>query len=1075
MLCNQIYPKIRTETDSDANACVDSSICPKSNVTNAASYDPKIKTDISFHPVGRVQTPSSEPRNMDGTIIAEVAGMRCIFLIDSGAQVNTFTKDMFRKLINDSRYSSGLLNIQYKADRPLKAYASGEIAVIATFDAKLYISNDRPTFLEKFYVVNEIYYDKTKPPCRNIFLNIPLAVKPLVEERLQALVVANIIEPVKDGMDTSFCSSMLVVPKGKDDIRMVIDLRGPNQYIHRTPFSMPTLERILAELDGAQWFSTIDLENAFFHIELDEDSRHLTNFFTEYGMFRCVRLPFGLCNAPDIFQETLQRKVLGGCKGCKNYLDDILVFGKTKAEHDENLAEVRARLDNHNVKINESKCVFSSQSVKYIGFTLTPEGWQIEDEKITAISNFRRPENCLEVKSFLGLITFIDKFIVHRATKTEYLRLLANSEKYYWTDNEEAEFNFFRETALDSIKRLGYYSPTDRIELFVDASPVGLGAVLTQFNENEIPRIIACASKVLTAAEQRYPQTQKEALAVVWGVERFSYYLLTRTFTIRTDAEANQYIFNNNHRLGKRAVSRAEGWALRLQPYDYSIQRVPGNQNVADVLSRLIPAAQQAQPFKEDEENHFLYALDSGCMEITWSEIESHSEKDSELQLVRQALMSNNWPTELRCFEAQVKHLHVLGSLVCKDDRVILPYLLREKALKSAHGGHVGEVAMKRIMRGFFWWPRMSSDVARFVKNCNTCTLLSKRNPPLPLANRDMPTGPWEFIQIDFLSIPKCGHGEFLVVIDIYSRYLSVVEMKAMDAESTNLALSEVFQMWGCPLVIQSDNGPPFQSAAFTKFWEDKGIKVRKSIPLSPQSNGAVERQNQGIIKAISASRLDGINWRYALQEYVHKHNTLVPHSRLRVTPFELMVGWKFRGTFPSLWSSLNGNEIDRADLRERDAEAKLISKKHADSVRGAKESDINVGDTVLLAQSKKSKTDSTFSPERYQVIARQGAKVVVMSKTGIQYARNVQEVKRVPVEISDESSSTAQEIPANSSNITSDDTFIPASNEAVDRETGSSKSPRAGSNIEARTLRKKELIIRPTRFDDKYIYHLFC
>lgn len=264
--------------------------------------------------------------------------MVCTFLIDSGAQVNTFTEEMFQKLMMNPEFSTEVFNIKNTSDRPLKAYATAKnIEVLATFEAYLFIAENRPMLLEKFYVVREnrallgrptatrysilmlglkvpvnstgnrkklfitvgdiaaieadkifpkfnippvkIYYDTTRPPCRNVFSNIPLAIKPLVEKRLEGLVSANIIEPVVDGMDVSFCSSMLVVPKGKDDIRLVIDLRGPNRYIHRTPFAMPTLDKILAELNGAQWFSTIDLANAFFHMELDEDSRHLTNFF----------------------------------------------------------------------------------------------------------------------------------------------------------------------------------------------------------------------------------------------------------------------------------------------------------------------------------------------------------------------------------------------------------------------------------------------------------------------------------------------------------------------------------------------------------------------------------------------------------------------------------------------------------------------------------------------------------------------------------------------------------------------------------------------------------------------------
>lgn len=797
----------------------------------------------------------------DGMITATVAGMPCEFLIDSGAQVNTFTESNFNRIMNDGRYKGEVLNVKTGSDRPLKAYAtSKEIPVSATFEANLFITDDRPMYMEKFYVVNEtrallsrstatrysvlllglnvpvstvhldqstingreiasvvssepfpkfnvppvkIYYDTSKPPCRNVYLNIPQAVKPLVEERLQQLISAEIIERVTDDMDTAFCSSLVIVPKGKEDIRLVIDLRGPNRYIHRSPFAMPTLESIVAELDGAKWFSTIDLTNAFFHIELDKDSRHLTNFFTEFGMFRCVRLPFGLCNAPDLFQEIMQRKVLGGCKGQINYLDDVMVFGATKEEHDANLAAVLACLENNNVKLNKSKCVFGSQSVKFIGFLFTSDGWKVQEEKMDAIQNFRTPTTCAEVKSFLGLITYVDRFIPNRADRTQHLRALANDSRFVWTNLEESEFQRLKNEALQTIKRLGYYNPKDRIELFVDASPIGLGAVLVQFNTSNIPRIIACASKALTPTEQRYPQTQKEALAVVWGVERFSSYLLSKSFTIRTDAEANEYIFSGSHRLGRRAASRAESWALRLQSYDYRIERVSGSENVADALSRLVEVTQDAAPFDEDDESHFLYTLDVGNMEITWSDIEKCSETDGELELVREALQNDVWPDCLRKYEAQKKNLHYLGAMVFKDDRSVLPLSLRMNAMRAAHSGHAGEVAMKRIMRDFFWWPGMSAEVERFVKGCETCVLLSKKNPPLPLSSRTLPNGPWEILQIDFLSLPNFGSGEFLIVTDTYSRHITVTEMESISAKHTNAALCNVFKIWGCPLVLQ--------------------------------------------------------------------------------------------------------------------------------------------------------------------------------------------------------------------------------------------------------------------------------
>ncbi|XP_055584737.1 uncharacterized protein K02A2.6-like [Uranotaenia lowii] len=219
------------------------------------------------------------------------------------------------------------------------------------------------------------------------------------------------------------------------------------------------------------------------------------------------------------------------------------------------------------------------------------------------------------------------------------------------------------------------------------------------------------------------------------------------------------------------------------------IERVKGEKNVADALSRLIENTKEAIPFDEDNDNHFLFSVDAGIMSITWEEIERASESDTELQSLQRSLDSNKWPKELRKFEAQRNNIYRVGALLFKGDRSILPAELRVKVLKYAHGGHVGESAMKRIMREFFWWPGMSVDTTEFVKSCETCAILARKNPPLPLSSRVLPDGPWEVVQIDFLSIPGCGTGEFLIVIDTYSRYLSVVEMRQKDARQKSLRL----------------------------------------------------------------------------------------------------------------------------------------------------------------------------------------------------------------------------------------------------------------------------------------------
>lgn len=295
--------------------------------------------------------------------------------------------------------------------------------------------------------------------------------------------------------------------------------------------------------------------------------------------------------------------------------------------------------------------------------------------------------------------------------------------------------------------------------------------------------------------------------------------------------------------------------------------------------------------------------------------------------------------------------------------------------------------------------------------------------------------------------------------------------MKLMDAENTNAALCEVFQRWGCPLILQSDNGPPFQGAPFIKFWEDKGVKVRKSVPLSPQSNGAVERQNQGITKALAASKIEGTNWRRALQLYVYNHNNLVPHSRLLVTPFELMCGWKFRGHFPCLWEN-TCKRLDRADVREKDAESKLISKSDADSARGAKHSDIKIGDTVLLAQARKSKTDPLFSQDHFKVVARDGPKVVVISRNGIQYARNVQDVKKVDATAGADESPAGENV--STSAAPSSDAEGRVKNTGNDDKSTGSDAAVDHQPCRNKGLRRREIIKKPSRYDDKFVYSVF-
>ncbi|XP_062537716.1 uncharacterized protein LOC134206052 [Armigeres subalbatus] len=785
-----------------------------------------IKSDI-----GRVI--SNEPIEKAAYIVAYVAGIQVLFFIDSGAQVNTITMESFNAILQDKHAKKNLHELTYGSDKTLRAYATqGSIDVVATFSAQLFVSDERPVTTEKFYVVRE----------KRALLGFNTAVR---------------YSLLKVGLEVS------VEENNELDWPCEFNLHSIDASLSEFPkFNVPA---VVLSYDKSMPPS----RNVYTHIPaaFKELTNQKLNELRQTGIIEKVT------NDMDKSFEVMQTVILSECEGTVNYLDDVMVFGQTIEEHDRNLQKVLKKLEDHNVMINQDKCFFGKEIVKFLGFKVTNEGWQVESEKISAIQDARRPETPAEVKSFLGLVTFIDRFIFQRADKTRHLRELSKAKDFYWNQELEDEFLYLKTSAWKHIKTLGYFNRDDETELFVDASPYGLGAILVQYDSESKPRIISCASKALTLAEKKYPQTQKEALAMVWGVERFSVYLLNIHFTIRTDAESNEFIFGGSHRIGKRAVSRAEAWALRLQPYNFKVVRVPGELNMADALSRLVTESQATESFDESHEKHLLYYLDTGSMEFTWDDIETEAERDAEQILIRESIRTNCWEKNLKRYESEAKNLRVLGALVFKNDRVVLPYALRDRAMRSAHQGHMGASSMKKILRNYFWWPCMSKHVETFVMGCETCFRLSKKNPPVPLTSRDLPDGPWEILQVDFFSFKDCGSGEFLVVVDVYSRYLHVVEMKQIDADSTNAALSRIFEVWGYPIAIHSDNGPPFQGEKFIKTWENRGVKIRKAIPLSAQSNGAVERQNKGLKDTLAAAKIEKVNWKMALEQYLHMHN----------------------------------------------------------------------------------------------------------------------------------------------------------------------------------------------------------
>ena len=292
---------------------------------------------------------------------------------------------------------------------------------------------------------------------------------------------------------------------------------------------------------------------------------------------------FGISSAPELYQHTIQQ-ALAGCEGAYNIHDNIIIHGRTVDEHDSRLRKTMECIREKGLTLNKEKCVFRMSQLTFMGYLLSSKGIGPTESRLEAVVRAKEPKNAGEVRSFLGLVNFSARFIPNLASITEPLRELTRKDvPFVWGAVQQTAFDALK-SSLGRAETLAYFdSNAEETKLITDASPVGLGAVLTQVTQGQ-ECVIAYASRSLTEVERRYSQTEREALGLVWGCERFHMYLYGVDFTLLTDHKPLEVIYSSN----SRNSARIERWVLQLQPYKFHVQYIPGRQNIADSLSRLV-------------------------------------------------------------------------------------------------------------------------------------------------------------------------------------------------------------------------------------------------------------------------------------------------------------------------------------------------------------------------------------------------------------------------------------------------------------------------------------------------------
>lgn len=680
-------------------------------------------------------------------------------------------------------------------------------------------------------------------------------------------------------------------------------------------------------------------------------------------------------------------QILAGCEACLNYIDDIIIYGETREQLKDRTQKVLNRLKEYNVKLNEEKCIYEATELTFLGHKLSANGITALPNKVDDIRNFRQPSNAEETRSFLGLVNFVGKFIPDLATITEPLRRLTKKdEAFFWQTEQQNAFDKIKEN-LSSEQALGYYNVHDRTQLYADASPVGLGAVLIQFNNGE-PRVISYASKSLSDTEKRYCQTEKEALALVWAVERFHFYLFGRSFELVTDHKALEVIFSSK----SKPCARIERWVLRLQSYKFKVVYKPGKNNIADPLSRLVITQNRAVCFDTGTEvyvNHI--AAIATPVAIKFGEINELSQNDDEILAVKNGLTNNRWNEMAKPFKLFETELCFAGDVLLRGNRIVIPEKLRARTIELAHEGHPGITVMKRRLRAKVWWPKIDFDAEKFVKKCVGCTMVSAPSPPEPLKRKELPSEPWKHLAIDFLGPLPSGHN-LLVIVDYYSRYFEIEIMKKITADETIKRLRVGFARFGRPNTITADNGRQLVSEELKNYCRENGIHLNYTTPYWPQQNGEVERQNRSILKRLIISQNTHQDWQKELQDFLLMYRS-TPHSTTQRTPSELMFGRTIVDKLPHINEPIVVDE----ELRDRDKIEKEKGKQYADKRRHAQESTINVGETVWLKRmNPANKLSPNFEPVDYKVISRSGSELVVENMSnGTKYRRHITHVKR--------------------------------------------------------------------------------
>ena len=593
-------------------------------------------------------------------------------------------------------------------------------------------------------------------------------------------------------------------------------------------YPIPRIGDLLDELGGSKYFSKIDLRSGYHQIRITPGDEPKTAFRTYQGLYEFKVMPFGLTNAPATFQNTMNQ-IFGSLirKGVLVYFDDILIYSTSWDVHLEILKKVLHLLHENQLYAKKSKCDFALSQIEFLGFIVSQKGVSLDLRKIEAVQKWKQPTNLHELRSFLGLASYLRRNIKNFATLASSLTNMLKKRPFEWNPLAEDSFQKLKK-ALTSAPTLRLPDFSKPFELETDACDIGLGAVLRQEKG-----VVAYESRKLRQAELNYPTHEKKMLAIVFAIKRWRHYLYGVEFTLYTDHHSLKYWFTQ-----EKVNARQARWLEFLQEFHFVVKYKSGKTNIAaDALSR--------NPIESN-------ALHTMTIENKWvQELPDLYSQCPEFSSIYERVKEKGILVQKNQVYSLDKSLIFHYQALCVPSLGPYHTKILEELHSSKIGGHFGFHKTYHRIKTYYYWMSMRKDIFEFIINCDSCANNKyERHKIGKLSPWPILHSPWEDISMDFiLGLPMTlkKNNSCLVIVDRFSKHAHFIPTrKTITASQTaDLFIKEIFKHHGLPKSILSDRDTKFKSLFWEELTKALGITLHMGTAYHSSADGQSEVMNR--------------------------------------------------------------------------------------------------------------------------------------------------------------------------------------------------------------------------------------